>query len=69
MVEGRSRIRGRVQRVLALVALLVSFASTRASADTVVVDDAFEEMSLGKHLELAYDPGGELTIDDVLAGK
>jgi len=40
-----------------------------ASAGTIVIDDAFEEMSLGKHLELAYDPTGELTIEDVLAGK
>jgi signal transduction histidine kinase/class 3 adenylate cyclase len=41
----------------------------QATPHPVVIDDAFEEMSLGKRLELAYDPTGELTVDDVLAGK
>ncbi len=53
-------------RVLLLATLLFG---RRAGADTVSVDDSFEELSLGKHLELAYDPTGTISIEDVLAGK
>jgi signal transduction histidine kinase/AmiR/NasT family two-component response regulator len=58
------------RRLLAWVAIFVASLTARvAHADTVVIDEGFEELNLGKHLELAYDPTGEATIDDVLAGK
>jgi signal transduction histidine kinase/DNA-binding response OmpR family regulator len=55
-----------VVRVMCLVATLFLRA---AGADTVVIEEGFESVSLGKHLELAYDAEGTATIDDVLAGK
>ncbi len=58
------------RRLLAWVAIFVASLTARvAHADTVVIDEGFEELSLGKHLELAYDPTGTATLDDVLAGK
>ena len=62
-----TRMRARltvVRWLLVVIALAIT-----AHADTVVIDEGFEELNLGKHLELAYDPTGEATIDDVLAGK
>ena len=62
-----TRMRARltvVRWLLVVIALAIT-----AHADTVVIDEGFEELNLGKHLELAYDPSGEATIDDVLAGK
>ena len=62
-----TRMRARltvVRWLLVVIALAIT-----AHADTVVVDEGFEELNLGKHLDLAYDPSGDATIDDVLAGK
>jgi len=56
------------RRLLAWVAIFVASLTARvAHADTVVIDEGFEELNLGKHLELAYDPTGTATLDDVLA--
>ena len=55
-------------RAWLLAMLLVAWAWP-ARAGTVVLDDTFDEVVIGKHLELAYDPSGALTLDDVLAGK
>ena len=62
-----TRMRARLTVVRWL--LFVFALAITAHADTVVIDEGFEELNLGKHLELAYDPTGEATIDDVLAGK
>ena len=42
--------------------------STGAAAREVRVDPSFDERELGASLELAYDPGGKLGIDEVIGG-
>jgi 7TMR-DISM extracellular 2 len=41
----------------------------QATPQPVVIDDSFTELSLGKRVELAYDPTGLLGVDDVRVGK
>ena len=44
-------------------------AAVGASPLQVVLGEGFERVAIGTHMELAYDEGGEASIDDVLAGK
>ncbi len=42
--------------------------ASRASARDLIIENGFDEVPLGEFLELAYDPSGALTLDDVVAG-
>ncbi len=68
------RVRKNVRQALCLrsllaLVLLVLLVAGRAAAAPVVVGPTFEEAPVGLAMELAYDPTGELTAADVLAGK
>jgi two-component system, NtrC family, sensor kinase len=68
------RVRKNVRQALCLrsllaLVLLVLLVAGRAGAAPVVVGPTFEEAPVGLAMELAYDPTGELTVDDVRAGK
>jgi signal transduction histidine kinase/DNA-binding response OmpR family regulator len=74
-VHVRLRNVGETVLILRRVLWVVTFVLTTtlvvdvARADMVRIDGRFQALSLGKHLELAYDPTGQLTVDDVVAGK
>ncbi len=55
---------------LAVAFLLFGFFCPRAaSAGTIRVDREFSDASIGRELELAYDPTSEIGIEGVLAGR
>jgi signal transduction histidine kinase len=54
--------------LVSTLAVMLAWAPCAEGAP-VVVDDAFQELPLGTHLELAYDPTGALTVEEVLAGE
>ena len=60
----------RLVPITVMVAVLAVLAiEARAGAATLVVEPGFTEVTIGKSLEVAYDPTGLLTFDDVRSGK
>jgi signal transduction histidine kinase/class 3 adenylate cyclase len=57
------------KRFALLVAALLMAMAAPASAEPIRVDGAFQSAMVGRAAELAYDPIGAASIEDVLAGK
>ena len=66
--EGRSRAL-RMLRTLCFACLALFLFATTARAAEILVSDDFDELPLGRSLELAYDPTGVVTAEEVAGGK
>ncbi len=57
----------RVRIAFALMACVLAWVG-RVSAAPILVDETFTQEGVGLHAEVAYDPTGTVTIEEVLAG-